>query len=520
MFSLFSSDTKKNVSRDTFVKMLAIVGVPVVVIVFYITASLHFSYTPDDTFIYLQFARNVIAGDGMSFNAGEPTYGFTSPLWLLLVSLGGKMGIDLYIAAKTLDLVLASAAIVVFFILAIEMIRNIVTAFLATIVFSSSAWFIRWAGSGMETSLAVLLVLLTFLYCMRNEYLLATVFTALLTFVRPEAFLLMTLILVDVIINSHDKQRAMRLNVKLILMYVAFLTPWLIYAQGIFGTMIPNTALAKSGLNFDVKDMWQTLVKTFGTIGITEGATLAVLIVCLIIFFFKKNQKERTEEEHLERFFVFRQSFLGLMWCVLLILYYSVTGVNVFSRYLVIVVPFIILNAFLLFSYVLRNSPAQRFMFAGMVVLALAGSLENRIVYHQIVLPRAESFQRGIMDYCFVSIGKWLRDNTPEGSTVVMPDIGAVGYFSQRKIFDTAGLISPEVIPLLHQGNTPYGIIGKKYYQSFCKADYLVHNAERPFALNDSTLIPLFTKMVGSLRIGETAPQYYSVYQVRHSEIQ
>ncbi|MBI3194867.1 MAG: hypothetical protein HYZ34_10445 [Ignavibacteriae bacterium] len=520
MFSLFSSDTNKKVSQDTFVKMLAIVGVPVVVIVFYVTASLHFSYTPDDTYIYLQFARNFITGDGMSFNAGVPTYGFTSPLWLLLISLGGKMGIDLYIAAKALDLVLASAAIVVFFILAIEMIRNVPIAFLATIVFSSSAWFIRWTGSGMETSLAVLLVLLAFLYCMRNEYLLATVFTALLTLVRPEAFLLMSIILVDVIINSHDKQRAMKLNFKLILTYIAILIPWLVYAQLTFGTMIPNTALAKSGLNFDVKDMWQTLIRTFGTIGITEGATLAVLIVSLIIFYFKKNQTEKSDEQQLERFFVYRQSFLGLMWCLLLILYYSVTGVNVFSRYFVIVVPFIVLNAFLLLTYVLNNSTTQRFVFIGAVVLTLAGSLENRIVYHQIVLPRAESFQRGIMDYCFISIGKWLRDNTPEGSLVVMPDIGAVGYFSQRKIFDTAGLISPEVIPLLHQGNTPYGIIEKKLYQPFCKADYIVHNAEKPFALNDSALVPLFTKMVGSLRLGETAPQYYSVYQVRHLEIQ
>jgi hypothetical protein len=456
----------------------------------------------------------------MSFNAGEPSYGFTSPLWLLLISLGGKFGIDVYIAAKVLDLVLASAAIVVFFILAIEMIRNVVTAFLATIVFSQSAWFIRWAGSGMETSLAVLLVLLAFLYCMRNEYLLATVLTALLTLVRPEAFLLMSLILVDVVINSRDKHRALRLNVKLIVSYIAILTPWLIYAQLTFGTMMPNTALAKSGLNFDVIDIWQTLVKSFGTLGITEGAAIAVLVVCLIIFFVKKNQKEKTEEHQLERFFIFRQSFIGLMWCALLIFFYTFSGVKIFSRYLVVVVPFIIANSFLLLSYVLRNTSVQRFTFVGILLLTLAGSLENRIVYHQIVLPRAEAFQRGIMEYGFVAIGKWLRDNTPEGSTVVMPDIGAVGYFSQRKIFDTAGLISPEVIPLLHQGNTPYGIIGKKLYQPFCRAEYIVHNAERPFALNDTMLVPLFTKMVGSLRLGETAPQYYSVYQVRHSGIQ
>ena len=122
------------ISKFEKIKLFAAIGLPLLVIIFYVTASLHFIYTPDDTYIYLQYARNFINGDGMSFNAGDPSYGFTSPLWLMFVSLGGKMGIDIYIAAKVMDLFLGSISLAVFFMLAYEVIRDVIIAVLATAV--------------------------------------------------------------------------------------------------------------------------------------------------------------------------------------------------------------------------------------------------------------------------------------------------------------------------------------------------------------------------------------------------
>lgn len=43
----------------------------------------------------------------------------------------------------------------------------------------------------------------------------------------------------------------------------------------------------------------------------------------------------------------------------------------------------------------------------------------------------------------------WLRDHTPAGALVATHDVGAVGYFSGRPIVDMAGLIDPQVVPLL-----------------------------------------------------------------------
>src|SRR5439155_12684775 len=38
-------------------------------------------YLTDDTFIHLQYARHLAAGQGLVFNLGERVYGCTSPLW-------------------------------------------------------------------------------------------------------------------------------------------------------------------------------------------------------------------------------------------------------------------------------------------------------------------------------------------------------------------------------------------------------------------------------------------------------
>src|SRR5687768_397605 len=42
----------------------------------------------DDSFIHLQFARNLAAGDGLAYNPGERVTGSTAPLWTALLSLG------------------------------------------------------------------------------------------------------------------------------------------------------------------------------------------------------------------------------------------------------------------------------------------------------------------------------------------------------------------------------------------------------------------------------------------------
>jgi hypothetical protein len=43
----------------------------------------------------------------------------------------------------------------------------------------------------------------------------------------------------------------------------------------------------------------------------------------------------------------------------------------------------------------------------------------------------------------------WLEANSAPGDRVAAHDIGALGYFSRRELLDLAGLVSPEVTPIL-----------------------------------------------------------------------
>jgi hypothetical protein len=49
-----------------------------------------------------------------------------------------------------------------------------------------------------------------------------------------------------------------------------------------------------------------------------------------------------------------------------------------------------------------------------------------------------------------VTMAKWIADNTPETAVIASHDIGAIGYFAERPLLDLAGLITPEIIPLLN----------------------------------------------------------------------
>ena len=50
----------------------------------------YFFFTPDDYYIYLRFVQNVVENGEFSVNVGEPTYGFTSVLWLIVGALPAR----------------------------------------------------------------------------------------------------------------------------------------------------------------------------------------------------------------------------------------------------------------------------------------------------------------------------------------------------------------------------------------------------------------------------------------------
>ena len=71
-------------------------------------------YVIDDTFIHLQYAKNLKQGFGLVFNPGEPVAGTTSPMWSVLLGWLPSFGIELVLWSKLLGWFAAVASLVLF----------------------------------------------------------------------------------------------------------------------------------------------------------------------------------------------------------------------------------------------------------------------------------------------------------------------------------------------------------------------------------------------------------------------
>jgi hypothetical protein len=67
-----------------------------------------------------------------------------------------------------------------------------------------------------------------------------------------------------------------------------------------------------------------------------------------------------------------------------------------------------------------------------------------------------------------VTLGKWIDQNLPGDAVLAVNDVGAIAYFSHRRVLDTVGLISPEVLEFRKRG------------QSADSAMFSLLSAERP----------------------------------------
>jgi hypothetical protein len=108
---------------------------------------------------------------------------------------------------------------------------------------------------------------------------------------------------------------------------------------------------------------------------------------------------------------------------------------------------------------------AARLVFAVLLLIFLALGLQ---VYRQDV---------AFVNHEMVDAALWLGHNTPDLSLVAAHDIGAIGYFAGRPLLDLAGLITPEVIPMLDDE------AALSDYVRASAADYLVTAPGWPYRL-------------------------------------
>ncbi|MEO5618823.1 MAG: hypothetical protein ABIS67_13735, partial [Candidatus Eisenbacteria bacterium] len=114
--------------------------------------------------------------------------------------------------------------------------------------------------------------------------------------------------------------------------------------------------------------------------------------------------------------------------------------------------------------------------------------------------------------------GRWFRENTPPSTIIGSPDIGAIGYFSKRRVLDLAGLVTPDMVPLLER-ETPERIVEEFRFASVARPDFLVDRAPRGEALTTRSrfaacLVKLGEAEIGGLGIARPGAVVYTFYRV------
>lgn len=474
-------------------------------------------YVIDDTFIHLQYAKHVRQGLGLVFNPGEPVAGTTSPLWSVYLGVVPTLGADLLTVSRLWSLLFGVAAVFAFAAVAFRLIGHRAEAIAAVLAWGVNAWMVRWTPSGMETSLAVFLVLLGLwiglagdgpLSASRRSFVLGL--WALGALARPEisGLVLLALLFFFLISDGADEPRSLPGRLRYVapaaVTVLAVWLPFALYAFLTYGTLLPGTLAAKSAGGVGADVALQRLLQSAQIVLAVAGMEVVLLLALLPRL--RGLLTERAAALHAA----------ALVWCLAVPLVFALRGVPVISRYLLPLLPLVVLYGWRALAgwrtgHVRLSS---RLLFATALAVALG---TNVYVFATRVVPHATAFAAG-MQNTLIPWGKWLGENTPEDALIATPDIGAIGYYSDRRVLDLGGLVTPAIVPVMEE--MPYDVMVHTFaFRRAGRPDYLVDRGRGAGRLREQSplgpaLTVLFTARTASLGVSIAGPVDYTLYRI------
>lgn len=241
--------------QPPFLRNLARYGVPLVILIFYTTASLYFEYSPEELY------KTVVS-------VGESSLG---SLWEVFLSVGIFLDIDILLTAKIFSMLFTCLAILLSYLIAQEILHDYLLSFCVTLTLSMQPWLLQIAPSGSGFGFALFLTLGAIFFLLRNEYIIAAVFGSLAALTVWQAAGVVIIIMVDVYLNSVEKRRAIKLMMSVVLIFFAVSLPWGLHSTQT-GNILPFL--------YDVPSIIgeQALIGIYILSGITAAGVIYVLI--------------------------------------------------------------------------------------------------------------------------------------------------------------------------------------------------------------------------------------------------
>jgi len=464
--------TKPSISRtgtdDSAVRMrpwqaAVICGAALAVFAFYLITELvrnrTLGFPLDDPWIHLTFARNLAHGWGFAYNHAEPVAGSSAPLWTLVLAffhLFTSSAGAMVLTAKLLGMVFLAGTSVCACLIAVRLTRNQWAGLgsgLAVATLGPMGWAMM---SAMEVTLSAALTLAGIYWYLRQSRgwraYVPWVLFGLAAWTRPECLSLPLFAALDVLLQRVILRRRPMLWRGLLTWFVVTL-PYFVLNLALSGSPFPQTFAAKAGTTSlftalaagnltQVKGLftsaWLSYLADFAAFLWRTNPVLALLVpvglVGLVVDAVRRDKNAG-----------FLVPLVAAGYVPLMGMVAPAFGPAFQSgRYIGNVTALAAVVSALGIVFVarwIRSSPA-RFAVAGLILLLFS--------FNAVTVTVASARNTAHADSCInrmqVPLGRWLAANTPPSATIACQDIGAIGYLSNRRIIDLAGLVTKDVL--------------------------------------------------------------------------
>ncbi|CAN5388418.1 hypothetical protein BH10BAC5_BH10BAC5_10830 [soil metagenome] len=414
----------------------------------------YFGFPLDDPWIHLTFAKNLAQYHSFSYYKNEiSTAGSTSPLYTIMLGIGFLVTNNEMMLSYVLGILFFCVTIYFFYRLSLlEFSKEYLFAIIAGLFLASDKWLNFVSVSGMETTLFIALLIAACFFYKKRQAIPLGIVLGLIMWTRPDGIAFFAAIVIDYLYNlflSKSDKKIILLEKKELYkiagIFGVFTALYFIMNLSLSGSLLPNTYNAKltyyspefrSRGDFLKNEVWGYF--TSGSYGIMMAGFIISVIALAYNLFRKKADK----------------NLLYILFVLILVFIYwfKLPYAHRFGRYLMPVIPFLILvsvsgfreAAQILANYLKSSRIANGINFVILALILITGFgnyKDNKTEYTEAC--------KWINDRQVVT-ARWLKDNTSESDIIGTHDVGAIAFYSGRKIVDVAGLVTPELIKKLN----------------------------------------------------------------------
>ncbi len=440
----------------------------------------------DDSWIHQVYGRNLAQTGQWAFVPDVPSAASTSPLYTVLLAVGYALGLPYTLWTHLIGaLALGGMAM-----LAARLAELLWAVFypagrtgakwrgrvgLATGTAVVLTWQLIWAGAaGMETPLFAMLTLavMWLALCLTVPTAITGaifgVVGALCILARPEGALIVGLAGLAVVIAHHGTRNA-RLRWMALMRWVIggavggliTLAPYLALNLSLTGGLLPNTAGAKFAQHLPLLAQPYPVRLADMLLPLLVGGQVMLIPGAVFYLISAGRRWNRRTMLHL----------LPVLWCFGLVALYAarLPASYQHGRYVLPALPSLMLVGVVGAAMLLHTVRAN--LFGRVFSRALAAAAGLLLLVFALTLGLS-AYQRDvtIINQEMVAAAHWIDANIPPDELLAIHDIGAVGYFTPRPMLDIAGLLTPDIVPLIGKPDALWAYMeqhGARYLMAF-----------------------------------------------------